>query len=77
VTDVALLLVVPKKDVFINRIWVRFPVSAAGFFHHSGLSPAHPPYGCLGSMETSMAPRWARYIVASLLSPRLGLVGSE
>jgi hypothetical protein len=75
VADVALLRLVPTKDVVSNRLRIGFPVSAAGFhhsgFHHSGLSPAHPPCGCLGSTKTSMAPKWARCIVAALLLSRV------
>jgi hypothetical protein len=75
VADVALLRVVPKKDVVRNRLWARFPVSAVGLHHsaskHSALHPAHPPYGCLGSADTTIAPKWARCIVAALLLSRV------
>jgi hypothetical protein len=81
VAVVALLRVVPKKDVVSNRLRVLFPVSAAGFNHsgsyNNGLPPAHPPYGWLGSTGMIMAPKWARCIVHALLSPTFGLVGSE
>jgi hypothetical protein len=53
-----LLRLVPMKDVVRNRLWVQFPMYTVGF-HHSGshytrLSPAHPPYGCLESMESPL-----------------------
>jgi hypothetical protein len=75
VADVALLRVVPTKDVVSNSLRGWLPVSTVGFHHsgshHSGLSPTHRPHGCLGSKETSMAPNWARCILAALLLSRV------
>jgi hypothetical protein len=51
VIDIGLLQLVPMKDVVSNMLRDQFPMSTAGFHHsgshHSGLSPAHPPYRCL------------------------------